>query len=96
MAIQPDASGKVNDTHVACIVNRNIPEIPFPLNYQGRIYMIRVGGILACIDAETGELLYRGRVNSMGQFSASPIAANGHVYVASTYGLVTILAADDE
>ena len=96
MAIQPGASGEADETHVTWSVNRNIPEIPSPLYYQGRIYMIRDGGIFACINAESGDLLYRGRINSMGQFSASPIAANGHVYFASTYGVITIMAAGDE
>jgi outer membrane protein assembly factor BamB len=56
--------------------------------------MVRNGGLLAAVDATNGKLLYRERLNAPGQYSASPVAANNHVYLASNLGVITVVKAD--
>ena len=53
--------------------------------------MVRNGGLLAAVDSKNGKLLYRERLNAPGQFSASPIGANGHVYLSSNRGVITVV-----
>jgi outer membrane protein assembly factor BamB len=57
--------------------------------------MIKNGGIVSCMDAETGKLLYRERLGATGLYCSSPICANGRIYIASGKGVITVFAAGD-
>ncbi len=94
IAIRPGGQGNITDTHLKWELNRSIPEIPSPLLYSNLIYMVRNGGLLAAVDATNGKLLYRERLNAPGQYSASPVAANGHVYLGSNRGIITVVKVD--
>lgn len=68
--------------------------IPSALVYQGVVYLIKNGGILETLDAETGEVLERGRLrDAISGYSASPVAADGKVYLTSEDGKITVLKA---
>ena len=70
LAIKPGGKGDIEKSHVTWELNKSIPEIPSPIFYDNIIYLIRNGGILAAIDAETGDQYYRERVNGSGQYTA--------------------------
>jgi outer membrane protein assembly factor BamB len=72
--------------------NTAIPEVPSPLLFQGRLYLVRNGGVATCLDAETGKVIFRSRVGAPGAYYASPVEAAGRVYLASSEGIVTVLA----
>ena len=91
LAIKPGGEGNIEKTHVSWELNKSIPEIPSPLFYRDIVYLVRNGGILAAIDSETGEQLYRERVTGSGQYSASPISANGHIFLVSNRGQVSTI-----
>ena len=55
LAVRLGGSGDVTATHVTWKEKASIPEVPTPLAYQNRIYLIRNGGILTCMDAATGQ-----------------------------------------
>jgi hypothetical protein len=74
---------------------RNVPEVPAPLVVKRRVYLMSSGGILSCLDAETGRVVYRGRVNAPGAYFASPVAAGGRIYVVSAEGVVSVLGSGD-
>lgn len=74
--------------------NTSIPEVPSPLFYKGRLFLVRNGGVATCLDALTGKVIYRARIGAPGAYYASPIAADGRIYMASSEGIVTVLAAD--
>jgi outer membrane protein assembly factor BamB len=74
--------------------NTSIPEVPSPLLYKGRLFLVRNGGVATCLEAATGKVIYRARVGAPGAYFASPIAADGRVYLASSEGVVTVIAAD--
>jgi outer membrane protein assembly factor BamB len=68
--------------------------IPSALVYQGVLYLIKNGGILETLDPETGEVLKRGRVrDAIAGYSASPVAADGKVYLTSEAGQIAVLKA---
>ncbi len=73
--------------------NSSIPEVPSPLLYQGRLFLVRNGGIVTCLDAATGKVIYRARAGAPGAYYASPVVANGRVYLASSEGVVTVISA---
>ena len=96
MAIKPGGSGDIAESHIAWELNRSIPEIPSPLFYQDRIFLVRNGGTLAAVDPTKGKLLSRGRLGGTGQYSASPVAANGHLYLLSDEGMISVVKAGAE
>jgi outer membrane protein assembly factor BamB len=57
--------------------------------------LIRNGGILSCLDATSGKVVYRARVGAAGPYYSSPVAANGRIYVASGEGMVAVLTSGD-
>jgi outer membrane protein assembly factor BamB len=76
--------------------NRGIPEATSPLYYQGRVFIIQGGGLASCFEAVTGKPLYQSkRIGVASQYFASPIAADGRIYVASTSGVISVLEAGD-
>ena len=91
LALKPGGEGNIEKTHVSWELNKSIPEIPSPLFYKDIVYLVRNGGILAAIDSATGEQLYRERVSGSGQYSASPISANGHIFLVSNRGQVSTI-----
>jgi len=66
--------------------------IPSPLVYQNVLYYVKNGGILAAVDALTGKTLRQARVQgALDPFSASPVAADGKIYVASESGKIAVI-----
>jgi len=66
--------------------------IPSPLLYQGVLYVIRNGGILTTFDAETGKLLKTDRLTgALGGYSASPVAADGKIFLAGEDGHIAVV-----
>ena len=90
-AIRPGASGDLTQSHVAWQLRRGIPEIPSPLFYQGRLYLVRDGGVVQCVRPANGELIYEERVGAPGGYCASPVAADGRIYLASHPGTITVI-----
>ena len=76
-------------------LHRSIPEIPSPVFYKDRLYLVRNGGLFATIDATNGEILYSERLGAPGHYSASPVVANDHLYLASNRGLVSVVKVGD-
>jgi hypothetical protein len=94
-AIRSGGRGDISDSHVCWNLRRGIPEIPSPVYHAGRLYLVRSGGVLSCVHAATGEVAYRQRLGAAGQYSASPVIANDHVYLCSNRGVITVVACGD-
>jgi outer membrane protein assembly factor BamB len=95
LAIKAGGSGDVTSTHVMWKETSAIPEVPSPLAYENRVYMVRNGGVLTCVDAATGKLRYRNRLGAGGPYYSSPVAAAGKIFLASGEGTIVVLAAGD-
>src|SRR5262249_29421620 len=70
--------------------------VPSVLLYRGLLYYIKNGGILTCRNPGTGTAIYEERVGAEGGYFASPVAADGRIYVASDRGVVTVLEAGEK
>jgi outer membrane protein assembly factor BamB len=94
LAIRPGGQGDISKSHLAWQARRGAPEVPSPLCYLGRIYLVRNGGILTCLEARTGAPAYpQARLRAGGMFYASPVAGDGKVFIASDDGIVYVLKA---
>lgn len=68
--------------------------VPSPIYYQGYLYLMTDKGILTCLDAETGEVIYEGgRVPVPATFKASPVAFDGKILLSSEDGDVFVIKA---
>ncbi|MEN3939810.1 PQQ-binding-like beta-propeller repeat protein [Prosthecobacter sp. SYSU 5D2] len=74
--------------------NKNAPKMCSPVLANGLLFYVDDGGIVSCVDCQTGEALYRERLG--GKFSASPILADGKLYFSSREGVVTVVPAAKE
>jgi outer membrane protein assembly factor BamB len=95
-AIRPGGTGDVTESHVSWNLRNGIPEISSPVFHSGRLYLVRDGGTLSCVNAATGEVIYRERLGASGQYSASPVIANDHLYLLSAKGLLTVVKCGDK
>ena len=94
VSIRLGGRGDITSTHLEWQTQKNTPEVPSILLYQGKLILIKNGGILTTIDPGTGEILTQGRVRyAMDNYYASPVAGDGKVYLASEKGYVTVLDA---
>ena len=95
-ALRAPGSGDITATHIAWKNKRGVAPVASPLFYRGRIYAVQDGGRVTAYSQKTGDPLFeQERLNADGEYYASPIAANGHVFFASTRGVVTVIAAAD-
>jgi outer membrane protein assembly factor BamB len=85
--------GDVSKTHVVWRHTKGVPYVTAPLVYDGNLYVIRDGGILSVFDPASGKVLNEGRLkDAIGQYYASPVAADGKIYFVSKEGKVTVIS----
>lgn len=96
LAIEPDGRGDVTETHVHWKQTRGLPYCPSPLLYEGRVYLVKNGGLISCFDAKSGNPFFlEERIGALGDYYASPVAARGKICVISQPGTAVILRAAD-
>jgi outer membrane protein assembly factor BamB len=95
VAVRPtDATGRLEPAAFRWRFQKNLPFVAAPLVYQDVFYMVRDGGIITSLDVVTGKLLKEGRSReALGEYHASPVAADSKVFLASTEGKITVLRA---
>ena len=96
LGIKPGGRGDISISHVLWRETENVAEVPSPLYYKDRIYIIKNGGFFSCVNAQTGDLMYKTRLKGTGPYFASPVAANDRIYTAAHNGKVVVLEAGDE
>ena len=85
---------RLADKNVVWRYKRSLPYVPSPVLYRDVVYSVRSGGIITAIDLETGLLLKEGRApGALGDYFASPVAADGMIYLANAEGKVTVIKA---
>ncbi len=94
IAVDPTGTGDVTGSHVAWTEEKSIGSKPSQLLVDGLIYVIDDAGVASCLEAKTGEKVWSARVG--GNFSASPIHADGKIYFCSQEGKTTVIAAGRE
>jgi outer membrane protein assembly factor BamB len=102
--VRPDAHGDVtladgetSNAGVAWSKTGRGSYMPTPLAYKGLLYVLANNGALDAYDLKTGAEIYRQRLPTIGSgFSASPVAADGKIYLANEDGEMLVVAAGAE
>lgn len=95
-AFKPDGQGDIEGTsHVVWTIDRDTPDIASLLISDNRLYYYKgKSGLLSCVNAKTGEPHYQTQRIGLSRIYASPIAANGHVFLSDRDG-TTVVIKDD-
>ncbi len=100
-AIKPGARGDITlkgeqtqSEFIAWSTKRGGPYIPTPIIYSDQLYVCSNNGVLAAYDVRSGQRLYQERLGGKGgSFSASPVAGDGKIYLASEDGDIFVVKA---
>lgn len=57
--------------------------------------MIKDGGILTCVNPEDGSIIYQNRIGAPGAYLASPVVANGLIFLFGYNGKATFIQTGD-
>lgn len=88
-AIRHDGSGDVTQTHIAWKETRSMPARCTPLLVDDLLYVVNRAGIMTCLEAKTGELVWKQRLD--GEYSATPIFAKDRIYLFNEDAVCTII-----
>lgn len=92
LGVRPDGAADVTDSHVAWRVSgKDVPLTPSPVLVDGLLYMLADHGVMTCLEAATGQAVWRERLP--GNFIASPIQDGARIYAFSLSGKTTVLRA---
>ena len=91
MAIPLGLKGNLSNKDVLWMEFEKNPEVPSPVAYNDCIYMIKNGGWLTCMDAQSGVIHYQEKLGSSGAYIASPVIANDKIYLASYNGYIKVI-----
>ncbi len=94
-AVRLAGRGDLTSSNVAWSLKKSYPNIPAPLIYRGVMYLMKEGGIVSSLDPANGQVLKQGRTpDALEDYYASPVAADGKIFLVSASGKVTVLKAD--
>jgi outer membrane protein assembly factor BamB len=85
--------GKTSSEAIAWSNSTEGTYIPTPIVYGDYLYTMNNNGVVTAYDARTGERAFRGRIGSGGTFSASPVAADGRLFISSEDGEIYVVNA---
>ena len=86
--------GDLTEEHVAWRQDRYVGSKPSPITQAGLVFNVHDDGIVSCSQAHDGELLWRHRLG--GNYTASPVLADGRLYLLDEQGSGYCIAADTE
>ena len=89
LAIRQGGSGKLPPTAIAWEEKSQIPASPSLLIVGDLLYVMSDQGVATCLDARSGRQLWRQRVG--GNYSASPLFADGKIIFTSEEGTITFI-----
>jgi outer membrane protein assembly factor BamB len=95
---KPAEKGDLSKSHVLWRYDKGLPNLPSPILYKGVLYVLKEGGILTSLNPATGAVIKQGRIEkenlkAVGNYSASPVAAEDKIYTVSGDGKVAVIQA---
>ncbi len=97
LAVSLGGQGDMTASAVRWRYQRPVPQVPSTLLYKGVLFMVNDSGILISFDPATGQVLKQGRLKgAIDKYFASPIGADGRVWLVSQDGTVSIVTARAE
>jgi outer membrane protein assembly factor BamB len=92
LAVRSGGRGDVTRTHRVWSFDHG-PDVPTPVSDGAYLYVVGDKGIVWCLDVKTGQPVYGPERLRAGTYSASPVLADGKVYVTSEEGVTSVFKA---
>lgn len=93
LAIRLGGRGDMTASNVRWKYHKSVPQLPSPLVYANVLYMVNDGGIVTTLNPDTGGEMGQGRLKgAIDRYYASPVAADGKIYMFSETGKIAVLA----
>lgn len=93
-AFRLGATGDLKEANLVWEQKKGMPKVPSMIYVKPYLFAITDGGVASCLRADTGEQVWQERIG--GNFSASPVAAAGRIYLVADNGDTTVIAASPE
>jgi outer membrane protein assembly factor BamB len=90
LALKPGGRGDVTKSHVLWSFN-NGPDVPTPVTDGTYLYSINDRGILYCLDARTGRVVYGPQRLRNATYSGSAVLAEGKIYITDEDGVTSVI-----
>ncbi len=91
-AFRAGGRGDITETHRLWAF-QNGPDVPTPVTDGTYFYIVNDRGIVWCLDARTGKEVWGPQRIQHGIYSASPVLADGKVYITNEDGVTTVFRA---
>ena len=92
LGIATGGNGDITATHVKWEAMKGLPYVSSPLIHRGRVYFVKTGGFISCLDPKTGAVHYESeRLGVAGEYYATPVAVGEHIIVCAQRGTVFVL-----
>ena len=95
LALRAGGRGDVTTSHLVWKTD-NGPDVPTPVTDGTYFYMVNDQGIVWVLDAQTGDEIYGRQRLRPGTYSASPVLADGKIYITNEGGLTSVFKAGPE
>ena len=95
IAFRPGGSGNITGKREVW-TNGLGADVPTPTTDGKYLYVLVDNGILNCLEAATGKVVYQGKRIESGTYSASPLLADGKIYCVDEEGTATVVKAGPE
>jgi outer membrane protein assembly factor BamB len=93
LAIRLGGRGDMTTANLRWKYHKSVPQLPSPLVYDHVLYMVNDGGIVTTLNPETGAEMGQGRLKgAIDRYYASPVAADGKIFMLSETGKIAVLA----
>jgi hypothetical protein len=92
LAIRMGGRGDMTEASVRWKYHKAVPQLPSPIIYRDVLYMVNDGGIVTALSPGTGAEIGQGRLKgAIDHYYASPVAADGKIFMLSETGKVVVL-----
>jgi len=97
LALKAGGMGDITESHLVWKFEGSAaPDVPSPVSDSKYFYMVDDRGLVTCLDAKTGELIWGPEATTEAIVSASPILADGKLYIINEKGVTSIVSVGKE
>jgi len=93
-AVRADGKGDVTATNILWKCTANVPGISTPVIVNGLIYMVSEKGVLSCLDAKTGQLIWKEKLKGNYNFNTAPVSIGDKIYLNNVDGVTIVIKPD--
>lgn len=97
LALKIGGTGDITESHLVWKYEGSAaPDVPSPVSDGKYFYMVDDRGLVTCLDAKTGTLIWGPEATTEGIVSASPILVDGKLYIINENGVTSIVSVGSE